>query len=271
MLIDPYGLTTMEDVEECGIETSAAFGRSFVHPFDALYADSGHLLQFGNDIYNGDFSRISSSSAKDIVKFGCARAGEIAGMAAAILPIGEAANIVFRGGMSVLKHTYAQVVTRVAQQAAKEGGANFTASGGVLATAERAAGKSLIRGGERTVSIAKAGGQSERLASDPAGYSMEWRGCRSYQFEPAKFQPLRNASTNIQGREYSGHAIDQMQNRGLPFSVIEHAITNGKSVPSSRSVARNIYFDQENNVSVVVQRDVGKVVTVCHGELKYRG
>jgi hypothetical protein len=96
-------------------------------------------------------------------------------------------------------------------------------------------------------------------------------GCHNFlrtYLESAKFQPLRNASAEIQGRPYTGHAIDQMQNRGIPFSIIENAIANGKSTSSMKDIARNIYFDRPNNISVVVQREGGKVVTVCHGELK---
>ena len=50
--------------------------------------------------------------------------------------------------------------------------------------------------------------------------------------------------------------------------IAEVGIANGKSASSTRNIARNNYFDQSNNISVVVQREGGKVVTVCHGELK---
>jgi len=83
MLIDPYGLTTMEDIGETSLEAGMGMGRGFVHPFDTLYANSSRLVEIGHEIYHGDFSRISNASAHDIVTFSSARAGEVIGMAAA--------------------------------------------------------------------------------------------------------------------------------------------------------------------------------------------
>jgi hypothetical protein len=131
----------------------------------------------------------------------------------------------------------------------------------------RMAVQNFIKSGGRA-EIGQSASINERLVSSPTGYANGWKGCRSYQLECAKFQSPRNASALIQGRPYSGHAIDQMQNRGIPFSVVENAVASGKAIPCKRDLCRNIYYDISNNVSVLTQRESGKVITVCHGELR---
>ena len=42
------------------------------------------------------------------------------------------------------------------------------------------------------------------------------------------YQTVRNKSDYINGREYSGHALDRMQDRGILPSVVEHTIKTGK-------------------------------------------
>ena len=83
VLIDPYGLTAMEDVGEAGIGAGMGLGRGFIHPFTTLEDNAGRLVGLRRDICNGDFSKISNASRQDIANFTCARAGEVAGMGAA--------------------------------------------------------------------------------------------------------------------------------------------------------------------------------------------
>jgi hypothetical protein len=89
VLIDPYGLTVMEDAGEAGVEAGRGFGRGFVHPLQTLYDNSGRIAGFGHDIYNSDFSRISHSSRHDMAKFASARTGEAIGMAVAVYSIAK--------------------------------------------------------------------------------------------------------------------------------------------------------------------------------------
>ena len=77
-----------------------------------------------------------------------------------------------------------------------------------------------------------------------------------------QYQPVRNKGTNINGREYSGHALDRMQDRGIMPSVIENTIQNGVSAPSRNGTTT--YYDSINNVKVVLN-DSGKVITVTYG------
>ncbi|WP_142285811.1 hemagglutinin repeat-containing protein, partial [Klebsiella pneumoniae] len=61
------------------------------------------------------------------------------------------------------------------------------------------------------------------------------------------YQPVRNQPATISNREYSGHALDRMQDRGITPSVIENVIKNGKSTPSRNGTT--VHFDPKNKVS----------------------
>jgi hypothetical protein len=76
-----------------------------------------------------------------------------------------------------------------------------------------------------------------------------------------------NAPTTIGGRQFSGHAIDQMQARGVPPSVVENTIQHGVQGPGSNPTTI-VHYDPVNNVSVAVDRSTGRVVTVSHGDLR---
>lgn len=83
----------------------------------------------------------------------------------------------------------------------------------------------------------------------------------------APYQKTRNQATVIQNRKYSGHAVDQMQNRGIPPRVVENTVKEG--VPSEKirnGLKTTNYYDKGNNVSVVLN-DKGEVITVGHGKI----
>ncbi|XBS69615.1 DUF4258 domain-containing protein [Acerihabitans sp. KWT182] len=62
------------------------------------------------------------------------------------------------------------------------------------------------------------------------------------------YQPVRNKPATISSREYSGHTLDRMQDRGITPTVIESIIKNGKSTPSRDG--KTMFFDAKNNISV---------------------
>lgn len=72
-------------------------------------------------------------------------------------------------------------------------------------------------------------------------------------------EPGTNSPTTIGGRDYSGHAQDRMQGRGVPPSAVEEAIKNG--TPEASRGGTTVYTDKKNGVQVVVNAN-GKVVTV---------
>jgi RHS repeat-associated protein len=75
--------------------------------------------------------------------------------------------------------------------------------------------------------------------------------------QPVNVQPGSNEPTTIGGREYSGHALDRMQGRGVPPTVVEDAIQNGTPSPGREGST----VHSSDNATVVVGPD-GKVWTV---------
>ncbi|WP_420972950.1 hemagglutinin repeat-containing protein, partial [Enterobacter cloacae] len=76
------------------------------------------------------------------------------------------------------------------------------------------------------------------------------------------YQPVRNQPATISNREYSGHALDRMQDRGVTPSVVENTIKNGQSTPGRGGTT--VHFDPESKISVVTN-ETGRVVTVKYG------
>jgi hypothetical protein len=80
---------------------------------------------------------------------------------------------------------------------------------------------------------------------------------------PIRVQPGTNTPTTINGREYTAHALDQMQGRGIPSSAVENTIRTGRST-SGNTPGTTRYYDPRNNLSVVTNSR-GGVVTVRPG------
>jgi RHS repeat-associated protein len=70
----------------------------------------------------------------------------------------------------------------------------------------------------------------------------------------SKLKVTRNTETVINGRKYSAHAQDDMQNRGVMPSVVENTIAHGKVVPGT-SMDRVVYYEPDNDVFVILQGD----------------
>jgi hypothetical protein len=68
---------------------------------------------------------------------------------------------------------------------------------------------------------------------------------------------------------YSGHALDQMQNRGIPPSIVENTIKTGSKYATEPGTVG--YFDPVNSVRVVQNQDTKQVITVIRGEPKGNG
>jgi hypothetical protein len=82
-------------------------------------------------------------------------------------------------------------------------------------------------------------------------------GRRGYPNDNPAYQPNRNTRAEIFGRTFSGHALDQMQNRGITPSVVRDMIQNGR--PSNSYDNRTVFTN--NNGYAIVGSD-GAVVTV---------
>lgn len=84
------------------------------------------------------------------------------------------------------------------------------------------------------------------------------------EYEPlVKNAPARHTEQIIEGRRYGGHAIDRMQERGIPISAVENTITTGQKLQAKQG--RLQYYDKTNNITVITESN-GDVVTVRYGE-----
>ena len=76
---------------------------------------------------------------------------------------------------------------------------------------------------------------------------------------PIQVKPGTNEDANIGGRDYSGHALDQMQGRGVPPSAVEDVIQNGTPTEGNKP-NRTVHTSQDGHVAVVTEGS--RVVTV---------
>jgi hypothetical protein len=84
---------------------------------------------------------------------------------------------------------------------------------------------------------------------------------------PIKVSPGSNSPRSIGERDYSGHAIDRIQERGFTPSVVENTIQSGKSIPG-KMPGTTSYYDPVNDVTVITDTDSGRVITIGHGQIK---
>lgn len=100
-------------------------------------------------------------------------------------------------------------------------------------------------------------GETQSAARDATGFA----GHKG--FELKNLQTVRNQATTINGRRFSGHALDQMQNRGVTPAVVENTIQQGQ--PFATAPGTSGFFDPHNSVRVIVNSETGQVVTVIRG------
>lgn len=77
------------------------------------------------------------------------------------------------------------------------------------------------------------------------------------------YQPTRNSPTTINERYYTAHALDRMQDRGIPPSAVEDTIKNNPSTNSYNSTRK--FYSPSNNVTVITN-STGDVVMVRKGK-----
>ena len=85
------------------------------------------------------------------------------------------------------------------------------------------------------------------------------------ELKNSPLQPTRNVAEVINGRSFSGHALDQMQNRGIPLSVVEQALTKGTPFAGKRPGTQG-FFDAVNKIRVIINSETGNVITVIPGK-----
>ncbi|RBM21188.1 hypothetical protein DEH69_06290 [Streptomyces sp. PT12] len=75
-----------------------------------------------------------------------------------------------------------------------------------------------------------------------------------------------NEPAVIDGREYTGHALDRMQRQGITPSVVENA-TRGTPIPGKRE-GTTAYYDEVNDLTVITDTASGRVITVDYGRIR---
>lgn len=113
-----------------------------------------------------------------------------------------------------------------------------------------------IRGLVGATRIAGWGAPSPKIEDEgdkPASTPIGRRG------NPIEVTPGTNRPVKIDGRLYSGHAVDQMQGRGVPSSAVEDTIRNGQLSPGNNPGETS--YASPNGVKVVTGAD-GQVITV---------
>ncbi|MES2272590.1 MAG: RHS repeat-associated core domain-containing protein [Chlamydiota bacterium] len=117
----------------------------------------------------------------------------------------------------------------------------------------------LVRGTIRASRVVKSVGEIESFVNRGTSFA----GSKRAPFEYAPYQKIRNKSAIINGREYSGHSLDRMQDRGFMPSFIESTLETGRVSPAEFPGELE-YYDSINRVKVIVGRN-RQIVTVIPG------
>jgi hypothetical protein len=99
--------------------------------------------------------------------------------------------------------------------------------------------------------------------SKPASEGTGFKGRKGFELKNPHYQKSRNTPAIINNREFSGHALDQMQNRGLTPSVVENAIKKNNLFPTRPGTSG--YYDTINNFHVITNSKTGRIITVIWG------
>jgi filamentous hemagglutinin len=98
----------------------------------------------------------------------------------------------------------------------------------------------------------------------PVNAAGGFKGRKGFELVNHPLQPVRSVATTINGRRFSSHALDQMQNRGIPPSVVQNAIEHGISSLGNKP-GTQIFTDMVNKIRVVINSTTGNVITVIPG------
>ncbi len=81
---------------------------------------------------------------------------------------------------------------------------------------------------------------------------------------PIEIQPRTNKPATIDSTPFSGHALDQMQGRGLPPSAVTDTILNGQTSPGNKP-GTTAHYSPANNLTVITDDATGNVITAHKG------
>jgi RHS repeat-associated protein len=89
-------------------------------------------------------------------------------------------------------------------------------------------------------------------------------GQAGFELKNPSYQVIRNQAAKIKDINFSAHALDQMQNRGILPSIVKNAINTGERFNTRAGTIG--FYDVVNNIRVIVSTSTGKVVTVIRGK-----
>lgn len=122
-----------------------------------------------------------------------------------------------------------------------------------------------IRAGDRTYYATPIGGRGRIDSHGPHG---PVRLGKPLTVRLPQGQKSLNEPEVIGGREYSGHALDRMQEQGFMPAVVEHVISQ-PGVPG-KYPGTLAHYDPVNDITAIVNDKTGKVITVDYGNLAGR-
>ena len=93
--------------------------------------------------------------------------------------------------------------------------------------------------------------------------STSFIGSKRVPLDYAPYQTVRNESAVINGRKYTGHALDRMQDRGFIPSSIENTLKTG-NVSNADFLGGLEYYDPVNRIKVIIDES-GQIITVIPG------
>jgi hypothetical protein len=88
-------------------------------------------------------------------------------------------------------------------------------------------------------------------------------GRKHFPLDYAPYQKIRNKSAIINGRQYTGHSLDRMQDRGFVPSLIENTINTGRVSPAGFPGVLECY-DSVNKIRVIIGEN-GQIITIIPG------
>jgi filamentous hemagglutinin len=119
----------------------------------------------------------------------------------------------------------------------------------------------LVVGGAGNIAAGIRGLTQSMMSHEPsASQPVGGRGQQNTWPNPDAPKP-RNSPTNIGGREFSGHAVDRMQERGIPPSAVENAIKHG-TASAGHNPGTTVHWDPVNKINVITDAGTGRVITV---------
>ncbi len=105
--------------------------------------------------------------------------------------------------------------------------------------------------------------KSVKKAESLINRGTSFAGSKHAPLDYAPYQRIRNESTLINGRKYTGHALDRMQDRGFMPSVIENTINTGRVSPADFPGGLE-YYDPVNKIRAIVGEN-GQIITIIPG------